>query len=42
MKVIERVEQLIAELQDISKKYCDNCHEFLCEECRMEWKGEDG
>ena len=41
MKVIKRIEQLIAELQYISKKYCDNCHEFLCEECRMEWRGEN-
>ena len=41
MKVIERVEQLQAELQDLTEKYCDNCQEFLCEECRREWRGEE-
>ena len=41
MKVIERVEQLNAELQDITEEYCDNCQEFLCEECRREWRGEE-
>lgn len=41
MKVIERVEQLQAELQDINEKYCDNCQEFLCEYCPIVWKGEE-
>lgn len=41
MKVIERVEQLKAELQDITEEYCDNCQEFTCEYCNRVWKGLD-
>lgn len=42
MKVIERAEQLEAELQGIYEEYCDNCQEFLCEECKKEWRGKEG
>lgn len=41
MKVIERVEQLRAELKNITEKYCDNCQEFLCEYCPFVLKGEE-
>lgn len=41
MKVIERIIQLEAELQAIHEEDCDNCQEFLCEECRREWRGEE-
>lgn len=39
MKVIDRVEQLQAELKDITEEYCDNCQEFLCEYCSIVLKG---
>ena len=40
MKVIERAEQLRAELQVINEEYCDNCQEFQCDYCPFEWRGE--
>ena len=41
MRVIERVEQLQTELQDITEEYCDNCQEFQCDYCPIEWRGEE-
>lgn len=41
MKVIERVEQLKAELRDITEEYCENCQESLCEYCNRVWRGEE-
>ena len=36
MRVIERIEQLQAEINKLEEEYCDYCQEYSCEDCLKE------
>ena len=42
MKVIDAINDLENKKREIAEKYCDNCQEWTCEECReMEGDADD-
>lgn len=38
MRLIDKIEQLEAEIEEIREKYCDYCQEYSCEDCFIEYR----
>lgn len=41
MTVDRKIAELMMQIEELKETYCENCQEFLCEECRREWRGEE-